>query len=76
MISTANQNETNFIISASMLENQNGKFIRVIGFRTCPSIIGTRATVRTFGHTRTAFMVLVKGCGTFNDTIRSFVGRP
>ena len=76
MISTANQNETNFIISASMLENKNSKFIRVIGFWTCPSIIGTWATVRAFGHTRTAFMVFVEGCGTSNDTIRSLVGRP
>ena len=73
MISTANQNQTHFIISAGMLENKNSKFIRVIGFWACPSIIGTRTAVRTFGHARTAFMIFVKGCGTFNDTIRSFV---
>ena len=59
-----------------MLENQNGKFIRVIGFWACPSIIGTWAAVRTIGHARTAFMVIVKSFGTSNDTIRSFVGRP
>ena len=57
-----------------MLKNKNSKIIRVIGFRTCPSIIGTGTTIRTIAHTWTVFMVLVKSFRTSNDTIGNIIG--
>ena len=52
-----------------MLKNKNSKVIRVIGFRTCPSIIGTGTTIRAITHTWTVIMVFVKRFGTTKDTI-------
>ena len=74
MIPMTNQNDTHFIITTSMLENKNSKFIRVIGFRTCPSIIGAWTTIRAIPHARTVIMILVKSFGTSNDTISNISG--